>query len=201
MRPSNTQLFRLIVSLAVAIPLTAVAHPGIEHVTGFMQGVIHPFTGIDHMLAMVAVGLMAGRLGGRATWLVPASFMTLMAVGAILGMTGVAVPFVEIGIATSILVFGLLLASGRDLSLLATMALVGFFALFHGHAHGSEAATDIAGVSYEMGLLAATAVLHAAGVVAAMAVINWNRATAAPLLRWSGRLVALGGVCVLTGWL
>jgi urease accessory protein len=179
--------------------MAALAHTGMGHVVGFLQGLAHSFTGIDHMLAMVAVGLMAGRLGGRAIWLVPASFMSVMALGALLGIAGAAIPFVEIGIAASILAFGLLLASGRDMTVPATMALVGFFALFHGHAHGTEAARDISGFSYEAGLLVATAVLHALGVVLALAMTRYHAVTAKPLLRWSGGLMAIAGVGVFAG--
>jgi len=199
MRPSSKALPRLIAALCAATPLAALAHTGTGHVVGFLQGVAHPFTGIDHMLAMVAVGLLAGRLGGRATWLVPASFMSVMAVGALLGMARVAVPFVEIGIAGSILAFGLALASGRDMTVPATMALVGFFALFHGHAHGAEAAHDIASVSYEAGLLIASAMLHALGVFLALAANRHTHIGGRPLLRSTGGILVLAGVGVLAG--
>jgi len=180
--------------------MAALAHTGAGHVTGFMQGVQHPFTGIDHMLAMVAVGLLAGRLGGRAMWLVPASFVSAVAVGAAFGMAGVAVPFVEIGIAASIVVFGLMLASGRDMTLPATMVVVGCFALFHGHAHGTEAAG--LGISIMAGMLIATAILHTFGVLLALAACRHRLEVASkPLLRWSGGLVAVAGVGVLAGWI
>ena len=200
-RPLRTLPARFVAAAVAACPITVLAHPAAEHVIGFMQGIAHPFGGIDHLLAMVAVGLLGARLGGRARWLIPASFMTLMAVGTCLGMAGVSLPLVETGIAASIVVFGLLLASGRDMTVPSTMIVVGFFALFHGHAHGSEAAPDVAGIGYEFGLLLATGVLHASGVLAAMLLMRWNRAAATPVLRWSGSLVALGGLGVLAGWI
>ena len=135
-------------------------------------------------------------------WLVPASFVSAVAAGAVFGMAGVAVPFVEIGIAASIIVFGLLLASGRDMTLPLTMVLAGCFALFHGHAHGTEAAGfDISGIGYVAGLLISTALLHAFGVLLALAACRRLEVASKPLLQWSGGLVALAGVGVLAGWI
>jgi urease accessory protein len=199
MRPSITLPPRLIAILAAAMPVAALAHTGAGQVEGFLQGVAHPFTGVDHMLAMVAVGLLAGRMGGRAVWLLPASFMTIMAVGGLLGMAGIALPFAEFGIACSLVAFGCLLGSGRDMTVAMTMALVGFFALFHGHAHGTEVARDISGVAYEAGLLVATGILHALGVGVALASTR-HRRIAKPFLRFSGGIVALAGAGVLMGW-
>ena len=200
MRSIKTFLPRLIAILAAATPVAALAHTGAGHVEGFVQGVVHPFTGVDHMLAMLAVGLLAGRMRGRAVWLLPTSFMALMAVGGLLGMASIALPFVEVGIACSLVVFGFLLASSRDMTVAMTMALVGFCALFHGHAHGTEAARDISGVGYEIGLLAATGILHSLGVAIALASTR-NERIAKRFLRISGGIVALAGAGVLIGWM
>ena len=121
----------------IAVPTVASAHPGHEG-AGFVHGLLHPLGGLDHILAMVAVGLFAARLGGRALWLVPASFVTAMALAGAAGMAGFALPYVEAGIALSILVLGAAIAFETTMPVAAAMALVAFFAVFHGYAHGAE---------------------------------------------------------------
>src|SRR5437660_10938129 len=120
------------------VPTAAFAHPGIGDAHGFVQGFAHPLGGLDHVLAMVTVGLLAWQLGGRALWLVPASFVLAMAAGGALGMADIPVPFVEVGIAVSVIVLGTMVALGTKAPLAITMALAALFAIFHGHAHGSE---------------------------------------------------------------
>lgn len=152
-----------VAALALA-PTTALAHAGVGDTSGFAHGFAHPIGGLDHILAMVAVGLLAAHLGGRALWLVPLAFVGMMAVGGALGITGLEVPVVEAGIALSIVALGAVMALRLDLSTLAAMALVGFFAIFHGHAHGTEMPETISGLSYGVGFIVATALLHAFGV-------------------------------------
>jgi urease accessory protein len=142
----------------------ASAHVGVGDAHGFAHGFSHPLGGLDHILAMVAVGVFAANLGGRAVWAVPLTFMALMAAGGALGLAGVAVPFVEIGIALSIVVLGLAVAIRRDWPVAAAMALVGVFAVFHGHAHGTEMPADVSGAAYAAGFLAATGLLHLIGI-------------------------------------
>src|SRR5436190_8145834 len=108
----------------------AQAHTGVGHIAGFAHGFAHPLGGIDHVLAMVAVGLFAAHLGGRALWLVPLSFVAMMTVGGAFGMAGVGLPFVEIAIALSVIVLGLAVAARLHMPTVAAMALVGLFALF-----------------------------------------------------------------------
>ncbi len=139
----------------------AEAHTGVGSTIGFTHGFMHPLSGIDHMLAMVAVGLFAARLGGSALWLVPSAFVAMMAVGGFLGISGVELPFVEIGIAASVIVLGAAVALDFNLPTAAAMALVGFFALFHGHAHGAEMPETANGLTYGIGFMLATALLHA----------------------------------------
>jgi len=156
-----------IAALLSALPSLALAHPGHEgHDFGwdFSAGLAHPFSGWDHLLAMIAVGLWAAQLGGRARWLVPASFVGLMALGAALGEAGLAFAGLEQGIAASVLALGLLVAGAVRLPVAAGMALVGLFALFHGLAHGGEMPASAAGLNYGFGFIAATALLHAAGL-------------------------------------
>lgn len=156
------------VALAAGFTLAtsaAMAHPGAGHVHGLAEGIAHPFTGADHLLAMVAVGLLAARAGGRAVFAVPAAFVGAMVVGAGLGLSDVALPAVEAGIALSLIVFGALVALARPVSLGTGAALAALGGLFHGFAHGAEAPQGGIALAYVGGFVAATAVLHAAGVV------------------------------------
>jgi urease accessory protein len=126
----------------------AFAHTGVGDTAGFVHGFIHPIGGLDHVLAMVAVGLFAALLGGRALWLVPFSFVSMMAVGGALGMGGVALPFAEFGIGLSVVAFGVAVAFRLHMPIAVAMALVGFFAVFHGHAHGAEMPDTASGFEY-----------------------------------------------------
>lgn len=173
----------------------AEAHTGLGHVDGVVHGFLHPLGGLDHILAMVAVGVIAARIGGRALWLVPASFVTLMAVGAAAAMAGIGLPFVETGIGLSVLVFGLLLAAQPRLPVALAAAIVGAFAIFHGHAHGSEMGEDWSGYSYGLGFVAATALLHAAGI--GIGLLAGRIGPAA--IRVAGAATAAAGVALLTG--
>jgi urease accessory protein len=128
-----------------------------------MYGLAHPISGIDHVLAMVAVGLLAAHLDGRALWLVPLSFTGVMVVGGALGMAGIQVPFAEFGIGLSVIVLGLAVAFRIDLPTLAAMALVGFFAVFHGYMHGAELPAAASGLPYAVGFVGTTALLQCVG--------------------------------------
>ncbi|MGQ9368717.1 HupE/UreJ family protein [Azospirillum sp. ST 5-10] len=154
---------------AALLAAPALAHTGHPEGAGFVHGVLHPLGGIDHLLAMVAVGLWAARQGGRAVLLLPAAFVVMLVGGAALGMAGVALPAVEAAIAASVAVLGLLALLNRRLPLAAGMALVGAFAVFHGHAHGAEMPAGADALGYGLGFVAATVLLHAAGVVTALA--------------------------------
>jgi urease accessory protein len=129
-----------------------------------MHGFSHPFSGLDHILAMVAVGLYAAHLGGRSIRLVPLTFMAMMAVGGAIGAVGISMPFVEIGIALSIIVLGAAVAVPLNLLTAAAMCLVGFFALFHGHAHGAEMPLEASGLEFGLGFVLATGILHLIGI-------------------------------------
>jgi urease accessory protein len=146
---------------------------------------------------MVAVGLWAAQLGGRARWLVPASFVSMMTVGGALGMMGVNLPLVETGILVSVLVLGILIAAAARLPLAASMAVVGLFAIFHGHAHGAELPAAASGISYALGFLLATAGLHACGL--GLGLLAQKRIHA-PALRYAGAAIALTGICLCLNW-
>ena len=148
--------------LALA-PVAALAHPGHEGAS-LAHGFTHPLGGFDHIVAMVTVGIMAARLGGRALWLVPASFIAAMAAAGVAGIAGVGLPYVEAGIALSVLVLGATVALGLTMPVAAAMALVGFCAIFHGYAHGAEMPQTASGLLYGLGFVAATAMLHGIGI-------------------------------------
>ena len=155
---------KLLVVLALA-PLPALAHPGgpLEH--GVVAGLMHPLLGMDHLVAMLTVGLWAGLQGGAARLALPGAFMAAMALGMGLGMAGLAMPGVEAGVLASVRVLGVLAALAVRMPLSAAAPLVGLAGLLHGHAHGAEAgAVDL---SYALGALAATAALHGAGLALA----------------------------------
>jgi urease accessory protein len=183
----------LAVSLAL-MPGLAAAHPGGPHVHGVLDGFAHPVTGLDHLAAMVAVGLIAARLGGRGLWLVPASFVGAMALGAGLAMAGLAPPLVEAGIAASLVVFGALVAVRARPPVAAMSLLVAGFALFHGFAHGMEAPADASGLSYMAGFILATALLHGAGVLAGLRLGGMTSGIGRLALRANGAATATLGL-------
>lgn len=166
--------FRLLVTIvALLAPSIAFAHPGHGEESGLLAGFIHPFGGIDHLLAMTAVGLFAAQLGGRALWAVPATFVAVMVIGGVLGAAGVPLPFVETAIALSVLVFGLVIFLRMSPPVLAAMALVGIFAIFHGHAHGTEMPVNGSALDFGIGFMVATALLHGFGITLGLA-IGWS---------------------------
>jgi urease accessory protein len=150
-------------ALAIVAPTIAHAHSG-AHMHGFGDGLAHPLTGLDHLLAMVAVGFWAASLGGAARWLVPAAFVSVMTLGAFVGVSGLQLPAVEYAIAASVVVLGLLVAFEARIPTAAAAALVGVFALFHGFAHGVEAPLGQSFLLFGAGFVLATAALHAVGL-------------------------------------
>lgn len=190
----------IIAALAIILsPVAAFAHTGISGASGIAHGFMHPVGGMDHVLAMVCVGFFAYVLGGRALWLVPAAFVAMMAAGGALGIAGAPVPFVELGIGLSIIVIGMAAALGRKMPTTAAMALVGAFAVFHGVAHGSEMPANAGGLAYTVGFMAATAILHAAGIAAcfgAAGLIGRNGRAAA---RVGGAFAAMAGAVMIGG--
>lgn len=177
--------------LAAAAPAAWAHGQGAHaHEAGLIAGMLHPFSGFDHLLAMVAVGLWAAQQGGRARWLLPLSFVGAMAVGSGFGVAGAALPGVETGIALSVLVLGLLVALQSRWALGLACAMAGFFALFHGVAHGQEMPLAASPWGYGAGMIAATAALHASGVLAGIKA----RALA---LRLAGAAVSIAGMGML----
>jgi urease accessory protein len=189
----------IVAAAMIAIPTVASAHPGHEGTPGLVHGFLHPLGGLDHILAMVAVGLFAARLGGRALWLVPASFVVTMAVAGIAGMTGFALPYVEAGIALSILVLGAAIALEWTMPVAAAMGLVAFFAVFHGHAHGAEMPQTMSGLAYGMGFVAATAALHGLGIGLGLVIGRSGKTASRRILEIGGGAAALAGAALLAG--
>ena len=143
------------------------------------------------MLAMVAVGLWAAQMGGRAVWAIPAAFVTLMVGGGMLGISGIPLPFVEQGILASVLILGVLIAGACRLPVVAGALVVGCFAVFHGHAHGAEMPSAMGAISYSLGFALATALLHAGGIAGGMALkVLCNE----KVTRFAGVAITLGGV-------
>lgn len=161
-----------VAALFLAVAPAAFAHPGHDgdHDFGwdFSHGFTHPLTGADHLLAMLAVGIWAVQLGGRARWLMPLAFVATMTLAAVLGRMGMSFPGLEQGIAASVLVLGLLVGTATKMPISAGMGLVGLFAIFHGYAHGAEMPVTAEAAGYGIGFVLATLVLHAAGIAAGL---------------------------------
>jgi urease accessory protein len=178
------------IALALALILGTVgaaqAHTPGATGAGLAEGFAHPLLGLDHLLTMAAVGLWAAQLGGRALWLVPVSFMTMMAVGGLAALAGFDLPAVELGILGSLLALGALVATAARLPVAPGAALVGFLAFFHGHAHGAEMPEAAPAGLYALGFIAATGLLHGIGIALGL----YLQGTA---LRW---IVRAGGAAV-----
>lgn len=165
---ASTKRTALAAILLLAAAMPAYAHVGVGTTSSFAAGFAHPLSGLDHMAVMIAVGLWAAMKGGRAVWAWPLAFVGVMLVGAALGMLQVPVPFVEPGILASVVALGLLVALAVDLPVPAGVAIIGLFALFHGHAHGTEVPENAGGLEYMAGFAVATALLHVIGMAAAL---------------------------------
>jgi urease accessory protein len=189
------KLTRILALAAFALPVLAHAHPGHEGhelTWDFTSGALHPLSGWDHLLAMIAVGLWAAQLGGRSRWLVPAAFVGVMTLGAVLGHAGLSIAGNEQGIAASILVLGLLIACAVKLPTVASMVIVGTFALFHGVAHGAEMPATASGLSYGVGFVASTILLHVIGLGLGLALKDQQK-----VARFAGGTVAIVGAIAL----
>jgi urease accessory protein len=190
-------IFALTAVLAL-IAGPALAHTGVGSVSGISAGFGHPIGGLDHVLAMIAVGILAAQLGGRSMWLVPAAFVGMMLVGGMLGVANVAVPFVEQGIIGSVIILGAVIAVGRRMPMAVAMSLVGALAIFHGHAHGAEMPMDASGLEYGIGFAVATTVLHAIGVGLGIGVQKTGEKLAPIAVRISGGAIAAAGLAFFT---
>lgn len=181
-------------SILMLIPSLLLAHTGAGFTSGFLVGLGHPFGGLDHLLAMLAVGIWASQMSDRAVWAVPLTFVGVMLFAAALGIAGIAVPFVEQGILISVLLFGILIAVAARFPLGASAVIVGLFAIFHGHAHGEEIPAAITGLSYALGFGLATIILHGVGIGFGILFTNSERV---PVVRYAGVAITLLGIYLL----
>jgi urease accessory protein len=188
---------RAIALAFMLFPSAAFAHQGAPYVHGFAGGLAHPFAGADHILAMVTVGILAWQLGGRAICLVPATFVLLMGAGGALAMASVALPRVEIAIAASVIVFGTLVALNLRAPLAVAAGCVALFAVFHGHAHGSEMPIDLSTGAYAAGFILATALLHGAGMALGWATSRIGGQHSRLAYALGGGTIALAGLRIL----
>ena len=185
-----------ILTATVLLPQTAWSHIGSSEAGGFLTGLQHPISGLDHVVAMLAVGLWGAQLGRPALWMLPVVFPVMMAVGGNLGLMGIPLPGVEVGIAVSAVVLGFMVLAEARLTINMAMLVVAFFAIFHGHAHGTELPAGQSGLLYSIGFVAATGCLHAMGIVIGL-IHRWQVGRLA--LRGAGSIVFVAGIYFLVG--
>jgi len=193
---AEARVARAILVLAAMIAATEglSAHEQGGQAQGFLTGLVHPISGLDHVLAMVAVGLWGAQLGAPALWLLPVTFPVVMAIGGCLGLVGIPLPGVEAGIALSAVLLGAAVAIEARPPLAVAAVLVGCFAIFHGHAHGTELPPGQSGLAYSIGFVMATGCLHAVGI--AIGLVHrwpWGRLG----MRLAGALVTCAGALFL----
>lgn len=176
-------------SVLMLLPSFAYAHVGVGEASGFLHGLAHPLGGLDHVCAMLAVGLWAAQMGGRSLLALPLTFVGAMALGGALPMLGVGLPFVGQGILLSVLLTGILIAAQVRLSLILSASLVGLFALWHGYAHGAEMPPSASGIGYAMGFMVATATLHLSAIAFGLGMRQRER-----VIRFAGAGIAFCGV-------
>lgn len=191
----HAALRRLSVVFAL-LPGLALAHPSPDHAMSFAAGISHPFGGLDHLLAMVAVGILAARLRGHAVWMLPVTFITMLGLGGWAAMGHASSPLIEMAIAGSIVAFGALIAVKESPNKIAATVIVGTFALAHGYAHGTEAVA-MSGAGYLSGMLLASSILHAVGICAVVLVTRFDRSRSQSALRVVGTLFAMAGAGLL----
>lgn len=187
---SKSVLPRSVLFLIAGALLPSFAHAHTGQAGGFMHGFTHPAGGVDHVCAMLAVGLWAAQMGGRSVWVVPFAFAGVMALGGALPMLGIGLPFVEQCIALSVLLLGLMIAAGIRLPIWLSGTMAGLFALWHGYAHGSEMPAHLSGLLFGVGFLLATALLHITGILSGLAMQQLSKDRA---VRFAGMSAVLCG--------
>ncbi len=190
----SQEILALLAALALCAPSGAFAHVEQGQAIGLLTGLRHPWSGLDHVLAMIAVGVWGAQLGAPAIWLLPVTFPLVMSLGAMMGLLGIPLPGIEIGIAASAILLGAMVAGQVRPKLVVAGLLVGLFAIFHGHAHGTELPPGQSGLLYSMGFVTATGMLHAVGITLGL-VHRWPAGQAA--LRSAGALISAMGVFFL----
>jgi urease accessory protein len=185
------------IALLLLVPAAALAHEeGVSAGAGFLTGFLHPIRGIDHVLAMFAIGLWGSQLGMPGIWVLPVAFPLVMALGGALGIAGVPLPGTELGIALSVVALGAVIALALRPPVAGALALAAFFAVFHGHAHGAELPGQTGALAYSAGFVLATGLIHLAGIAVGL-VIHLPRGPV--LVRAGGAAIALAGLWLLAG--
>ena len=185
------------IAISLWIPQIASAHTGVGDVTGFWHGLEHPIGGLDHILAMLAVGLWAAQMGGKALWIVPGAFITAMIGSSVMGHFGLPLPGIEQGILASDFILGLLLLFAARLPLALSAGIVGILAIFHGYAHGAEMPETASGLAYGFGFIISTAFLHLAGIGIGVAIERYQPKIQQLLFRVGGGATVVGAIYVL----
>ena len=185
---------RLTALLVLLFSTPLLAHTGEQVAAGLLSGFLHPLSGIDHLLAMVAVGIWGTQLGRPAIWMLPLTFPLVMSMGGVLGVRGVPIPAVEFGVAGSAAALGVMIALAAKPPLAVAAVLVGGFAIFHGHAHGTELPGAADPLAYGAGFVLVTGLLHAAGIAIGL-VDRWPAGVLA--LRVAGGAIGLVGAWLL----
>jgi urease accessory protein len=190
----RNSIIALLLLMILLIPSSVFAHVEQGQAAGFITGLQHPWSGLDHVLAMIAVGLWGAQLGNPAMWVLPVIFPMVMSLGAMMGLLGIPLPGIEIGIALSSIFLGAMVVGEVRPKLVIAAVLVGFFAVFHGHAHGTELPAGQSGMLYSMGFVIATGILHGIGITIGL-IHRWPQGRLA--LRGAGAFIAFMGVTFL----
>jgi urease accessory protein len=193
-RTAASARWAMLLSSLLLLAQAAEAHVNKGEAIGFLSGLKHPISGLDHIVAMIAVGLWGAQLGAPAIWMLPVAFPLVMAMGGMLGLLGVPLPGVEFGIAASAILLGATVLMELRPPLALAAALVGFFAVFHGYAHGSELPSGQSGLLYSIGFVVATGCLHGVGITIGV-IHRWGWGQRA--IRATGAAIALVGVFFL----
>jgi urease accessory protein len=191
------QYLAIAIAITLSIPNFANAHTGADLTFSFWHGIQHPIGGLDHILAMVAVGLWAAQMGGQAMWIVPSAFVVAMTASSVMGHFGLPLPGVEQGILASDFILGCLLLFATRLPLAVSAGIVGILAIFHGYAHGAEMPQTVSGLNYGLGFITATATLHLVGIGLGLAIDRYQPKFQALLFRLGGGAVVTGAIYVL----
>jgi urease accessory protein len=187
-------IWSMVIMVSLVWTPSALAHVERGQAIGFVTGLEHPWSGLDHVVAMIAVGLWGAQLGNPAIWILPVTFPMVMAFGAMMGLMGIPVPGIEIGIAVSALLFGAMVLGEIRPKMIVAAILVGVFAIFHGHAHGTELPAGQSGLLYSMGFVMATGCLHGIGIMMGL-VHRWPAGRLA--LRGAGAFISAMGAFFL----
>ena len=190
----NFLMFFLVLVIFLVLAPSARAHVEGGQAVGFVTGLQHPWSGLDHVLAMIAVGLWGAQLGNPALWVLPVTFPMVMSFGAMMGLMGMPLPGIEIGIAVSAIILGGMVLGEVKPKLIIAAIMVGIFAIFHGHAHGTELPPGQSGLLYSMGFVIATGVLHGIGILIGL-IHRWPAGKLA--LRFAGAFIAVMGIFFL----